>query len=103
MKKIAQRLIYAFQFALDYTLYWKMRLDLQHAPSNKLGGKKPCSHFVVQKNGGQEVFDNWNWLIGELLPYGRPSGPTPWTLWHCHCTKRKNWETRCYLSACNNS
>lgn len=32
--------IYAFQFAFDYPLYWRMRIALQNCKSNDLGGQK---------------------------------------------------------------
>ena len=40
LKKTAKRLIYAYQFALDYPLYWRMRIALQYTPHNKWGGVK---------------------------------------------------------------
>lgn len=58
-----KRLIYIYQFALDYPLYWKMRIALQYTPHNKWGGgKKAIAYVVVQKDGSKEMLINGNWI-----------------------------------------
>lgn len=76
IKRIAKRLVYTFQFALDYPLYWRMRIALQYTPHNKWGVKGSClcccAEGWKQRNAHQRELDY-------------KVTAAPWqSLWYCH-------------------
>ena len=76
LKRIAKRFIYAYQFAMDYPLYWRMRIALQNASGG--GGKRKVLMLLCRRMEAKKCSSTGIGLQGQccimaeplILPHG---------------------------------